>query len=109
MPRGVAALTAPGQRLAQRPKARTLAIESETARKRIQPPNDVSPTMTELVASNDRRQRELTLATERLRVDHQPGLARGAQDVVRVQVLGEQHLRALRLTKKPVTFQGPGG
>ena len=51
--------------------------------------------LAELAAAHERRDAELALAGERLRVDRQPGLPLGAKDVVGVHVLVHQHLLAL--------------
>ena len=52
--------------------------------------------MAELEGADDRRDCELALARERLRVDHEPLLPFGREDVVAVQVLVHEHLLALR-------------
>src|SRR5689334_5402668 len=99
MARGVSTLASPGHRLAQGPEARPLPIEPQVRRQPIQPPNDFGAAVAELIAANDRREREFTLADERLRIDHEPWLAQGAQHVIRVQILMQQHLSPLRSTK----------
>src|SRR5438093_1700139 len=50
----------------------------------------------ELERADDRSDRELPLAGERLWVDHEPGLALRGEDVVRVQVLVDEDLLSLR-------------
>ena len=52
--------------------------------------------MAELARADDRRDPELALADQRLRVDREPRLALRRQHVVAVQVLVQQHLLALR-------------
>src|SRR4051812_28700285 len=85
----------PGDRLADRPKPRPLPVETELGGEAIEPPNGLPPGVTELERANDRRDRELALTDERLRVDGQPALALGSEDVSTVKVLVEQHLLAL--------------
>ena len=57
---------------------------------------DFGATMAELEAPDDRRERELALAREGLRVDREPRLALGPKHVVSVEVLMEEDLLALR-------------
>ncbi len=69
---------------------------SSSALTRSSRPDHREPAVAELAAPHDRGDAELALACERLRIDHQPRLTRGAQDVVRVQILVHEHLLALR-------------
>src|SRR4051794_41875252 len=63
--------------------------------------------MAELSGADDRRDRELPLGGERLRVDDEPRLALRADDVVTVQVLMDEHLRALR--RRQIARETGGG
>src|SRR5207247_3779151 len=55
----------------------------------------LAPAVAELERGDDRRDRELALTCERLRIDDEPRLALRGEDVLPVQVLVEQHLLAL--------------
>ena len=85
----------PSNRLTDRPASRALAIELELTRQSIEPLEDCPPAVAELGSPDDGRDGELTLADERLRVDHEPRLARRREDVVRMEVLVHEDLLAL--------------
>ena len=89
------AVHGPGNRLTDRPASRALAIEPELARHPIEPPDDRPPAVTELGGPDDGRDGELTLANERLRVDHEPRLPLRGEDVVRMEVLVHEDLLTL--------------
>jgi hypothetical protein len=86
---------APGQCLNERPAAGTAAVEPELATEPIEAVEDVCATVAELRAADDRRESELALAEQGLRVDREPWFAGGAQHVSGVHVLVQEHLLAL--------------
>src|SRR5918992_107779 len=102
----LAVIPAPGERLAECPPARSFAVEAELACESIEPPEDLAASASELRAADDRCEPELALAHERLRVDRQPGLPLGAEDVVGMEVLVQEDLLALRRRQLP---QGTDG
>src|SRR4051812_39978125 len=93
----VLAVERPGHRLTDRPGTRALAVEAELRAEPIQAMQSVTLGMSELERPNDRCDREFTFSEQRLRVDHEPRLAYGSEDVVAVEILMEEHLLALRL------------
>src|SRR5579884_3297433 len=95
MRRVVLGVEAPRERLRERPAAGALAVELELARQPVEPVEDVPPRAAELERADDRREAELALADKRFRVDRKPRLTLGAQHVVRMQVLVDEHLLAL--------------
>src|SRR3954470_21370479 len=93
----VVAVEGPRHRLPNGPPARALPVEAELGRQPVEPVENVRLRGTELERAHDRRDRELALTDERLRIDHEPRLALCRKDVVAVEVLVQQHLLALRL------------
>jgi len=89
------AVEAPGDRLPDRPAASPFSIQAERARKVVEASHDLLVAVAELGRADDRRETELPLADERLRVDYEPRLALGGQDVVGVEVLVHEDLLAL--------------
>ena len=89
------AVEAPRDRLPDRPASRPLPIEAEPLRQPVEAPHDLLLAVTELERADDRREAELALADERLRVDREPRFALGRENVVRVEVLVDEHLLAL--------------
>ncbi len=65
------------------PAARTLPVEADVG-------EDVEPARDRVGVAEERAGLELALADERLRVDDEPRLALGAQDVPAVQVLVDE-------------------
>src|SRR5919198_4348940 len=92
----VLAVERPGDGLADRPAAGTLTVEPELRGQSVEAVEDVTPGMAELERADDRRDSELALAGQRLRVDREPRLALGAEGVFAGQGLGEQPLLAPR-------------
>src|SRR5260221_9849688 len=72
----------PGQGLPQSPEPGALAVQPQRRCQFIQTMDDVNTAVAELIAANNWRQRKLSFAGQRFRVDDQPRLARGSQDVV---------------------------
>lgn len=62
--------------------------------------------MAQLERADDRRETELTLARQRLRIDDKPRLALGGEDVVCMQILVDQHL--LTLGRRQLLERGDG-
>src|SRR6185437_1288954 len=91
----VLAVKGPRDRLPDRPAASALAVQGQLRDEPVETAEHLLPRVAELAGADNRRDPELPLADERLRVDPQPGLALRGQDVVAVQVLVQQHLRAL--------------
>ena len=89
------ATEAPRNRLTDRPAPRPLTVEPELSAEHVEPMQDRPFAMAELERTNDRRQAELTLSRERLRVDHKPRLALGSEDIGRMEVLVKKNLLAL--------------
>src|SRR6059036_1202557 len=89
------AVDAPRDRLADRPAPGALTIEPELARQSIEPMEHGPPAMAELERADDRRYGEIALAGERLRIDHEPRLTLRGENVVRVEILVQEHLLAL--------------
>ena len=77
------------------PRARSRSRPSSAAEP-VEAVQDVALRVAELERADDRRDRELALAGERLRVDHEPRLALRGEHVLAVQVLVQEHLLALR-------------
>ena len=98
--RQASALEAPRDRLGERPEACALAVESELRCQAIEPVEDVAAAVAELEAANQRRDCELALARERLRVDREPRLPPRAKNVARMEILVKKHLLALRMRKR---------
>src|SRR5689334_4206527 len=86
----------PRERLHDRPPACALTIELELVAETVEPMEDIPPRVAELAGADDRRDRELALRSERLRVDDEPRLPLRAHDVVAVHVLMHEHELALR-------------
>src|SRR5439155_5287367 len=86
----VGAVETPGERLADRPAARTFTVETEVGGQPIKSVEEVASRVPELVVPHDRGYAELTLPEERLRVDHEPWFALSGKHVVAVQILMEQ-------------------
>src|SRR6058998_3542550 len=93
------AVDAPRDRLTDRPAPCALTIEPELTGQPIEPLQHGPPAVAELERTDDRRDRELTLADERLRIDYEPRLAPCGENVVRVEILIQEHLLALGRTK----------
>ena len=72
-----------------------LAVEPQLGRQAIEPSQQVSAAAAELDVTDDRRDTELPLAGQWLRVDDEPGLTLGGENVVAVEILVEQHLPRL--------------
>src|ERR1051325_5588538 len=89
------AVARPGDRLRDRPPAGALTVEAELGGQSVEAVQDVALRVAELEGTDDRGDRELALARERLRVDHEPRLALCGQHVVAVQVLVHEDLLAL--------------
>src|SRR5438477_8946852 len=96
MARVRAAVAGPRHGLPDRPPAGALAIEAELGCQPVEAVQHVTLTVPELRRSDDRRDRKLALAYERLRVDDEPRLTLRGQDVVGVEILVQQHLFPLR-------------
>src|SRR2546423_13502628 len=92
----VVAAPGPRERLCDRPTARAFAVEPELVAQPVEPVAHLAPAVPELGRADDRRRRELAFSRERLRVDHEPGLALCCEDVFAVEVLVEQHRFPLR-------------
>jgi hypothetical protein len=90
------AIRGPRNRLSERPTARPLPIEPELGAQPVEPVHDVLLALAELEGSDNGRKSELTLAHEGLRVDGEPRLTVGGEDVVRVEILVQKHLLTLR-------------
>src|SRR6185312_1999536 len=80
---------------ADRPATRPLAVEAELRDEPVEAAQHLAARVAELARADDRRDPELSLPGERLRVDRQPRLALGGQNVVAVQVLVQEHLLTL--------------
>src|SRR6267142_2466591 len=85
----------PRQCLRQRPASCALAVEPELGSKPLEPPSNASCIVAQLTAANDCCDSELALAGQRLRVNREPRLTLGREDVLGVQVLVEEYLLSL--------------
>src|SRR5206468_1596693 len=83
-------------RLPERPAAHPLAVEPELPAEAVEAPQQGALPTPELGSADDRREPELALPGKRLRIDREPGLPLGAEDVPGVQVLVHEHELALR-------------
>ncbi|HEY9474308.1 MAG TPA: hypothetical protein VIS06_10715 [Mycobacteriales bacterium] len=102
-----------------RPAAGAFAVETQFGGQRVEATAHQGPAVAEFPAAHQRCDGELPLADQRLGVDDQPRLPRGAQHVVSVQVLVQQYLvRALRVRQRVQhvhgqvvqgPFEGPTG
>ena len=95
------AVVRPRERLGDRPAAGPLPVEAELGAQPVEPAEDTASRVAELEGADDRGQGELALADERLRVDREPRLPLRGENVLRVEVLVDEHLLPLRL-RKPV-------
>jgi len=86
----------PGEGLGERPTAGSLALKAELRRQSVETVSHILFRMAQLISANHRRQSELTLAQERLRIDCKPRLPFGTKNVVGVKVLIDEHRFALR-------------
>src|ERR1700681_531349 len=88
-------LEGPSQGLGECPKSRPLTIKSERSCESIQPVDSGFLAVTERIRPNDRGQGELSFANQWFWIDDEPAFALGAQHVVAMQVLVDEHLLAL--------------
>ena len=91
----------PRDRLPERPASRSLAVEPELGGQAVEAAEDGSPRVPELAAADERRDPELALPRERLRVDREPRLTLRGEDVPGVQVLVQEDRLALRGRERP--------
>jgi len=103
---GLVLVERPRERLSAAPSGRAVAVEPELRRQPVQAMEHVLRRGPELGAADQRRDAELALADERLRVDHEPRLAFGPQDVPGVEVLVDEHLLTLRGRERPQGLDG---
>ncbi len=94
----------PGDRLHDRPAARTVAVETELPAEAIEAIKGLLLRVAELTGTDDRRDRELPLGSEWLRIDHEPRLALRRKDVLPVKVLVNEDELALR--RRQLSRQG---
>ncbi len=91
----VVAVERPGHGLADRPPAGAVAVEPQVGGNAVEAVEHVALALAELGRADDRGDRELPLADQRLWVYDKPGLALRREDIVAVQVLVKQHLLTL--------------
>src|SRR5205085_2192617 len=84
-----------------------LAVQAELPRKPVETPDRRLRSRAELDRADQRRQREPTLAEQRLGIDHEPRLTLRREDIRAVQVLMDEHL--LALCRHQVVERGEGG
>jgi hypothetical protein len=91
----------PRDRLAERPAAGALPVQAELRAETVEAAQDLALRVAELGPADDRSDSELALAGERLRVDREPGLPLGSEDVPGVEVLVHEHELALGRRELP--------
>lgn len=91
----VAAFEGPGDGLYKSPGSSPVVVESKLLRQTIKAMVYVVETGPELAATHERRNSELTLPGEWLRIDGEPWLSFGTEDVTGMEILMYQDLFAL--------------
>jgi hypothetical protein len=91
----IVAAETPRNRLSDRPTTRAFAVKFELRGEKVETVEDLPLAVTELERPNDGCQPELALSDERLRIDYEPGLAFGGEDVGPVEILMQKDLLAL--------------